>query len=387
MKPVRSAILSNLAISITTVVVSGPAIAIAVPQPGGSARQTANTGSARTVAGEVTEVDSKGTRIRVKTEAGQVITVVLANGAELLRIPPGETTLEKAVRIEPTAVSIGDKAYARGVEGADGASIAARRMILISKAEIEQRQEHDRAEWQRRGIAGVITALDPAARTISVRVRVAGGTQSFLVEPLETTLFRRYRPDSVKFSDAKPSSFAELRVGDQIRVLGDRAKDGARIAAEQVVSGAFKTVGGTVTEVRPDAGELKIAMLGSKQPLTIVMNDDSVIKRLTQEVAVIIAQAGKAAQKPVGGAAGQPAGDLREVVESLPALTVSQIKPGSVIAVSSTVGTDPSRLTAITLITGVEEVLKLMGKPGRAAPIVVSTGLPAGVLDFLTDQP
>jgi hypothetical protein len=77
-------------------------------------------------------------------------------------------------------------------------------------------------------------------------------------------------------------------------------------------------------------------------------------------------------------------GDLQDILERMPRLTLAEIKPGDVIAVSSTVGTDPSKLTAITLVTGVDVVLatiQRIGAASRRAPNV-STGLPSGVLDF-----
>ena len=63
----------------------------------------------------------------------------------------------------------------------------------------------------------------------------AGQTVNVVTTP--QTTFRRYAPDSVKFSDAKPSSMSELKAGDQARVLGD--KTGDAVTAEVVVSGSF----------------------------------------------------------------------------------------------------------------------------------------------------
>src|ERR1700728_1918845 len=61
--------------------------------------------------------------------------------------------------------------------------------------------------------------------------------------------FRRYSPESVKFADAKPSSFAELQPGDTLRALGDKNEDGTHLKAEELVSGAFQTLAGTVESV------------------------------------------------------------------------------------------------------------------------------------------
>ena len=48
------------------------------------------------------------------------------------------------------------------------------------------------------------------------------GTQSVVFPVTDKTEMRRYAPDSIKFADAKPSKFTELKVGDQLSALGDR---------------------------------------------------------------------------------------------------------------------------------------------------------------------
>jgi hypothetical protein len=226
----------------------------------------------------------------------------------------------------------------------------------------------------------------------------------------------------VKFSDAKTSSFAELKVGDQLRALGERSAEGTRFTAEQVVSGTFRTVGGTVKSVSPETNEIKIEILGSKQPLTIITNSDSTLRRIPPQIAVFIAQQSLGAgaggpsvqmQAPAGpgqaAAAPRPApqpgqnapggmtpgdrprmeggGDFQDMLERMPALTLADLKPGDVIAVSSTLGTDPSRLTAITLVTGVDVILTAMQRAGARRTPNLSTGLPAGVLDLGIAQP
>ena len=50
-------------------------------------------------------------------------------------------------------------------------------------------------------------------------------------------------------------------------------------------------------------------------------------------------------------------GDLTELFQRLPAMTITDLKVGDLILVSSTVGNDPSRVTAIQLAAGVEPLL------------------------------
>src|SRR5205814_9336812 len=86
-------------------------------------------------------------------------------------------------------------------------------------------------------------------------------------------------PDSIKIADARTTKFKELKVEDQLRALGERNPDDSAFSAEKVVTGSFKTVGGVVTAVDAATGEVKISDLQTKQPLTIVVKQDAVLRR------------------------------------------------------------------------------------------------------------
>lgn len=363
--------------------------------------------------GDVTAIDASNKQIRVKTKVGEV-TVLLDDNTKYLRAVPGETTLKNATPITLAEIGIGDRVMARGKVAEDQKSVPARQVIVMSKAAITRKQEHDREEWQRRGIAGTITALNPEAKEITVLVRSREGAQPVIIGAGGNIVFRRYAPDSVKFSDAKASSFSELKVGDQLRALGERSADGTRFAPEEIVSGSFRTVAGTVTAVDTATGEVKINDLQSKHPLTILINQDSMLRRFPAEFGARMGMraqgggtggpgAGPPSQegerrRPAAGAGAGAEGsrprmgggggfDIERFIERMPELTVAELKPGDMIIVSSTSGADPSRLTAIKLVAGIEPLMRMwqarqggQGRPSGAPGI--STGLPGGLADL-----
>jgi hypothetical protein len=65
---------------------------------------------------------------------------------------------------------------------------------------------------------------------------------------------------------------------------------------------------------------------------------------------------------------------MQEMLERLPAATVADVKPGQMI-VFSTTGVDPTRVTAIQLIAGVEPLVAMMQARGGR----VTGGGPGGV--------
>jgi hypothetical protein len=322
--------------------------------------------------GDVTSIDTANHRLVVKTKDGD-INVVLNDQTEYKKVKPGETSLKNAEPAMLTDIGVGDRVIALGRVADDRKSVPARRLVLMTKAAIAQKQEHDREEWKARGIVGRITSLNPETKEINLMMRAPTGERPVLMPVTETVTLRRYAPDSVKFSDARPSSFGELKVGDQVRALGDKNADNTRFTPVEIVSGSFRMVAGTITTVNPATSEITVANLQTGQPIVIVVNADSLMRRIPPEMAAMLAQrraqagaAGAAGNggtaAPAGGAAGQRpqggrGGDFDEMLERLPAVSIADLKKGDAIAVSSTTGLDPSRVTAIKLVAGIEALL------------------------------
>ncbi|MDQ3687294.1 MAG: hypothetical protein M3430_17105 [Acidobacteriota bacterium] len=74
-------------------------------------------------------------------------------------------------------------------------------------------------------------------------------------------------------------------------------------------------------------------------------------------------------------------GDFAERLEQLPEVTVAELKPGDTLIVSSTAGTDPSRVTAIHLIAGAEALVNVMQqrRAGGGGPSMSGLSLDFGI--------
>src|SRR4029434_5525029 len=102
-------------------------------------------------------------------------------------------------------------------------------------------------------------ALNPTTKEVTISSRTLMGTTQAVIIPITDKVnLRRYPPDSIKFSDTKPSKFEEVKVGDQMRARDDKSTDGARLTAEEAVFGTFRVAGGTVTAI--DTATNKISM-------------------------------------------------------------------------------------------------------------------------------
>jgi hypothetical protein len=51
---------------------------------------------------------------------------------------------------------------------------------------------------------------------------------------------------------------------------------------------------------------------------------------------------------------------MQDMLERLPTISVADVKVGETIIVSSTMGADPARLTAISLISGADTLLNMI---------------------------
>ena len=316
------------------------------------------------VMGVVSELKPDTKQVVVTTAAGSQVTVTLSDRTVFMRIPPGEKTKDKFIKIERTDFGMGDSVFARGRMSEDRKSMPALEFYVMSKGDIAEKRDRERSEWRTRGLAGTISALNPEKKEISVDARTAEGPKPLLVAVTNETKFRRYAPDSVRFSDAKAGSFTDLKVGDQLRALGTKSADGTRFTPEEIVTGSFQTISGTITEIDAEKKEIKIKDLQSQQPVTVVVSKDSSMRRLTPEMVTALTPGKPDAAKP----AAKGSGDLQEMFDQLPTFTLQDLKAGDQILISSTKGADASRVTAIAVVSGVGPLLQ-NNQGGRATAV------------------
>ena len=160
--------------------------------------------------GTVTAVS--GNSLTLKTDAGQVVTVSVADGTRILQLAPGSTDLKAAQAIALTNIAAGDRVLVNGKGGDDASTFAASRVILMKSTDIAQKHEAEQADWQKRGSGGIVNAVDAGSGTVTIAV----GARKVAVTTSGTTQYRRYAGDSVKFEDAKPGTLAQIQPGDQL---------------------------------------------------------------------------------------------------------------------------------------------------------------------------
>ncbi len=327
-------------------------------------RQPAAQTARPAVLGTVRDFGVGGFEIGVKTDKGIIAYVKFGPETDIVMAPPGERDLKKAKAAKVTDISAGDRVLISFVPEMD----EARRIVVIPASEIVRRNEAERLDWQKRGIWGAATATN--GKEITLKMQTPAGAQTAKVIITNKTKIRRYAPDTVKFSDARATSIAEIAAGDQVRARGPKSRDGLSMTADEVVFGTFLTATGTITAVNPKTKEITIQNLATKKPLTVRLIDDSQLKLLPGMKTMF-------SHKSAGG--GPPdlrGGDIMaQVLERLPQGTIDDLKVGGAVVASSTKGTKSDAVTAILLIGNAEMVLQMIQSQG--APNV--SGMPAGM--------
>lgn len=124
------------------------------------------------VIGSVENVDAAAHTITVKTDKGEE-KIKFDDRTQFMQLPPGETDVKKASAIKATDVGQGDHMLAR-VRASDPNGAPALRCFVNKQADIAQRNQRTLEEWQTQSVSGLVESVDPATKTITMRLRGMG---------------------------------------------------------------------------------------------------------------------------------------------------------------------------------------------------------------------
>jgi hypothetical protein len=394
-------------------------LTFAAAQTLGAARAQ-DTASSRSTAAQAATAKSLGTVISVagKTitlapESGGEMTVTVQDDARVLRVEPGSTDLKNAAPLALEDLQPGDRILVRGKPGDSGKSLLAVSVIAMKKADLAEKHAHERAEWQRNGVGGLVTAVDAAAGTLQIDTSALGANKHVTITTTQGTVLRRYAPGSVNFDEATAAPLAQIKAGDQLRARGSRSADGNSLAADEVVSGSFRNIAGTVAAVDANAKSITVNDLATNRPVVVKVSAISQLKKLPPPMALRIAArlkgnssdgpavaeqnaAGSTASGSAPGAAsasssatssnGESGGrrcdpngpasggrqggvgtEFQQALSRMPAATLADLQKGdAVMIVTTSDAQGGGGATAIILLAGVEPILQASPTGGQS---------------------
>jgi co-chaperonin GroES (HSP10) len=356
----------------------------------------ANPGSQSTAQRVIGVLKSiNGNSIVVTSDAGNDVSAVLSPETRLLRVAPGQKDLSGATSLRPEDLKVGDRILVRGTPQSTATQLQAISVIVMRQEDVTAKHEQEQEDWQKRGTGGLVTAVDAANGLVTISTGGLGqAAKSLTIRITSKTVLRRYASNSIKFDDAKVAPIDQIKVGDQLRARGARNSDGTEMTADEIVSGTFRNIAGTVAAVDSNAGLLTVQDAITKKNVTVKVGPDSTVKKLPTEIAQRIAMRLKGAGNGNGGAApgqrppqagtGRSSGaspssersgppDLQRFISRMPDSKLGDLQKGDAVMIVSTDATDAGSLTAITLLAGVEPILTASPNAAMLTPWSLSS--------------
>lgn len=387
-----------------------------------------------TILGQVETVDAAARSLTMKAADGARLTVALAEKGNVVKVAPGETSLQNAAPIAFDGITAGDRVMVRGGARAENRIEGALRVVVMAQTDLAARNEAEQRAWRERGVAGTVISADAANGEFILKTNAPGAppaaapgapappaANTVIVDAKKATI-HRYADTSVKFDDARAATVADMAAADQVRVLGTRSADGLKLTAERVVFGSFTTMALAIEKIDAAAGVINVKDLQSNQKFTITVVQGSTIRRIPVEMrAMFAAMSGGGGGRPgmnggmgaggggaraegsrpgappgtgagapggmgagaLGGMGGRPngafgrgRGGMEDMVERMPAITLADLKKddwvGAVVGRIDASG----KAVAFNMLAGIEVFAARANRSGG-----VDVGMPAGLLD------
>ncbi|HEY1423917.1 MAG TPA: DUF5666 domain-containing protein [Candidatus Acidoferrum sp.] len=354
------------------------------------------------VVGTIQSISGKS--LTILSDSGTVSPVAIEDATKILQIEPGKTDLKEATPITLGDLQLGDRVLVRGILADDGKTVRAASLVAVKKAALAEKQARERTEWQH-GVGGLVKSIDPQAFIITITTNSIGTNKEVSIHFTKDAVLRRYASDSTRFDAAKPGPLTEIQPGDQLRARGTRSESGTEFNAVEIVSGTFRSIAATVISTGVADSSLVVLDLATKSPVTLKINGESQMRKLPVQFAEGLAARLKNQSAPGGSAppaadaapsqgqspqqgtapgaapAGRGGGDFQQMIARMPAATISDLQKNDAVMVVTTQGNGKDPLTVVTLLAGVEPILRSSPKGSRdmiLSPWSLGGGEPSG---------
>jgi len=385
---------------------------------GHGARASAQGAPAKSPPAVGTIKDISADSLTLTADGGGEIKVLLTADTKIFRVPPGSKDLKDAAAMEVSDLQPGDRVLVRGKPGDAPQTFAASAVIVMKQGDIAQKRAKEKEDWQRRGVGGLVKSVDAGSGTVTISTSAAAGNKDVEVHTSKDTIIRRYAPGSVKFDDAKTGPLTDIHAGDQLRARGTKSADGSEFGADELVTGAFRNIAGTIVNIDAAAGKVTVNDLALKKNVEVAVSSDSQLRKLPAQAAQRLAARLKgttadasgrtpgqngtatAASAPpttpqggsgagsagTGNGAGQGGGmgggnragggDMQQMLSRLPASTLADFQKGDAVMIVASEGKSGGDPTLITLLGGVEPILQ--ASPEQAVSILTPWSMSNG---------
>src|SRR6204780_3631714 len=145
------------------ILIGGPVSAVfaAAQQPGQQDAIQKQVGAIKSI---------EGNAVTITTDSGATVAVNVQPSTKIVRVEPGQTDLKNAVPLELKDLQIGDRVFVRWKASDTAQPVPALGIIVMKRADVDAKQEHDREDWQKRSVGGLVSSSDPGSAPVSISV-------------------------------------------------------------------------------------------------------------------------------------------------------------------------------------------------------------------------
>ncbi|MBE7542694.1 MAG: hypothetical protein HS123_10035 [Solibacteraceae bacterium] len=319
------------------------------------------------VVGEAATAPDGSAQFSLRDADGAIWGVQIVEGAPVVLVAPGAKDLSEAAPVAMASIRPGDRLLVRGTVDAGVKTVLASSVVVMSQDAVAAARAREQAEWRTKSVAGTVVRVDEAERRLILRARGTEDKEWTAAVP-EAARILRYAEDSIRFADARPAGLSDVRVGDQVRVLGERDEAAGTVTAARVLAGSFRTLGGEITRVDVEKGIVTLRDVQNREAVTLRVNGGANLRRMPGAGGPGGAAGGRPGMamgmgmmRPGGGGPGgegprRP--DLQQMLDRLPAAALSDLKPGDAVIVSAGRTSGPQPWSVVSLVTGVDALLR-----------------------------
>src|SRR6202162_2937859 len=120
--------------------------------------------------GTIKSIQADSITVAAESAGEGEISARLTSSTKILRVPPGEKDLKNATALQSQDLQIGDRVLVRGQASTAGDThrIVRLSVIVMKHADVAAKQQHERDDWQKRGVGGLVTNVDSAVGAILI---------------------------------------------------------------------------------------------------------------------------------------------------------------------------------------------------------------------------
>ena len=167
--------------------VSGLAL-MSTPLRGEMAAQAPAAAPANRFLGTIT---AAGTGLlTVKTDAGVERKVTVPDGIKIQRIAPGAKDLSSAATIQFSDLAVGDRVLVRIAPEPTADPVTAISIVAIPQADLAQKQQQDREDWQRNGVGGLVKTVNAGTGIIEITSGAGAAQKTITLHTTPATVLR-----------------------------------------------------------------------------------------------------------------------------------------------------------------------------------------------------